>query len=114
MNFAFRQTFVRLAQAAAAKPTPATPQLNAQQQQLLFRITRTHTKNIPVYISYAGGARRVPMTEIRRIEGNVEQAQTEIQRLVGSHVNVRRADNKLYVTGNFASKIRNHLAAMGF
>jgi hypothetical protein len=112
MNFLFRPTFARFSQAAAASIVP--PAVSQQQKQMLFRLTRTHTKNVPVYLSYTGGARRVPMTEVRRIEGNMEQAQNEIQRLVGSHVNVRRADGKLYVTGNFVTKIKKHLVALGF
>lgn len=100
---------------ASSTITPSAAVAEAtEKKQFLFRITRTHTNNVPVYLSYAGGARRVPMTELRRIEGNVEQCQTEIQRLVGAHVNVRRADNKLFVTGNFVSKVRKHVTDMGF
>jgi hypothetical protein len=108
----FRSTLVRLAEQQVSKQT--APITQAVQPQLKFRFTRTHTNNLPVYLSYTGGARRVPMTELRRIEGDMAQAHNEIQRLVGSHVNVRRGDGKLLVTGNFVSKVKKHLLAMGF
>lgn len=114
MNFMFRPTLARYAQQAAAAAVAPKAPIQPIAHQLQFRITRTHTKNIPVYLEYTGGARRVPMTQVRRIEGNMEQAHNEIQRLVGSHVNVRRGDGKLYITGNFVSKVRKHLDALGF
>ena len=84
------------------------------QKQLQFQVLRTQSKNLPVYLKYTGGARRVPMTEVRKFEGDANQLQQELQRLVGSHVQIRKAESSLLVTGNFVSKIRNHLQAMGF
>lgn len=117
MNTVFRSTMVRFAEQQMTQQAPniVTPAVTSVvPPQLLFKITRTHTKNLPVYLTYTGGARRIPMTEIRRIEGNMLQAHNEIQRLVGSHVNVRKSDGKLLVTGNFISKVKKHLLAMGF
>ena len=112
MSTLFRRSLILFSEQQAAKTAATTA--TTPPPQLFFKITRTHTNNIPVYLSYTGGARRVPMTEIRRIQGDIGQAHNEVQRLVGSHVNVQRSDGKLKVTGNFVSKVRKHLLALGF
>jgi len=109
----FRRTLVRYAEAQATQAAAATP-IPQIPKQLQFRITRTHSNNLPIYLNYTGGARRIPQTEIRRIEGSMDQAHLELQKLVGSHVNVKRSNGKIFVTGNFVSKVRKHLQAMGF
>eukprot|EP00461_Guttulinopsis_vulgaris_P000700 UN00700 len=99
------------------RPTQSLFQQQVQQEvkkQLQFTIARTQSNNLPVYLKYTGGARRVPVTEVRKYTGDVNQLQLELQRLVGSHVNIKRGENSLYITGNFVSKVRDHLKAIGF
>ncbi len=81
-------------------------------EYLPFKIQRTHTNNLPVYVDYKSN-RSIKETVIRHIEGDVEEFKRELTKVVSNSKVVNKI-GKVTVTGLHAEKIKLWLRRLGF
>jgi large subunit ribosomal protein L49 len=75
-------------------------------------VTRSRTRNLPVYTDYANGRTRV-LTIVRRVTGDADAAAAEVSRVLGG-AQVEVFPGRLQVAGNRAEQLRGWLAGLGF
>lgn len=84
-----------------------------QPENLPFAVERTEVgKSLPVYTDYKGGGTKVT-TMIRRIRGDVHALKEDMEKVCDDReVHIR--PGKLVVDGNYHSRIKLWLSALGF
>jgi len=78
-----------------------------------FRITRTDALQLPVYLDISMNGTRI-RTEIRRIEGDVDEFVDALQTLLGPQAIIEKKVGKVLVKGNYRKVIYKWLEVMGF
>ncbi len=81
-------------------------------QDLPFKIMRTHTDNLPVYMEYKNG-RDIQKTVIRHIRGDVEIFKDEVSKIV-SNAKVESKVGKVIINGKHTEKVKFWLRRLGF
>jgi len=81
-------------------------------EQLPFKIIRTHTDNLPVYMIYKNG-RAIQETVIRHIQGDVEEFKNELKKVVSNAVVINKV-GKVIIKGKHTEKIKFWLRRLGF
>ena len=87
--------------------TPSTP------PTVPFLITRTPSRNLPVYLSLRGGG-TLPLTCVRRIEGDMNRFAEEVRRALGPSADVRVRAGRVDVKGNWKAALDKWLTTLGF
>eukprot|EP01134_Creolimax_fragrantissima_P000453 CFRG0453T1 len=64
-----------------------------------FIITRTHTKNVPVYEKVKQNGKVI--TEVRRVHGDVQEAVAELRKVVGGNVKISSKFNTITIHNGF-------------
>uniref|UniRef100_A0A7S1TH73 Large ribosomal subunit protein mL49 n=1 Tax=Compsopogon caeruleus TaxID=31354 RepID=A0A7S1TH73_9RHOD len=77
-----------------------------------FRIGRTPSKELPVYVDYKNGGTRV-MTLVRRVRGDVQSLREDMSRICGGK-NVTVRPGRLEVKGNYREELKTWFTRLGF
>ena len=93
-------------------PPPSSPS-SSPPRSVPFLITRTPSQHLPVYLSLRGGG-TLPLTCIRRVEGNLQALAEEVRRALGPSADVRVRAGRVEVKGNWKKALEEWLTTLGF
>uniref|UniRef100_A0A7S3ZCL9 Large ribosomal subunit protein mL49 n=1 Tax=Lotharella globosa TaxID=91324 RepID=A0A7S3ZCL9_9EUKA len=82
-------------------------------QALAFKVERTKTNNLPVYLHYKKGRTRC-VTVVKKYRGDVEVLKSHIQSVVGRQHEILTKAATLEIVGDHKKEIDNYLEKLGF
>mmetsp|Transcript_32715 Transcript_32715/g.52986 ORF Transcript_32715/g.52986 Transcript_32715/m.52986 type:complete len:150 (+) Transcript_32715:23-472(+) len=85
---------------------------SAEAKHTAFKIQRTRSGNLPVYLDYRKG-RTMCITIVRRVKGNHNVLASELQRLVGHQHAVKVKEGSIEIVGDHKKEVSEALEQWG-